>query len=392
MRKISAHYIFDGTNFHKYATLLLDNQNKIIGILPQQENNQEQAGVEFYNGIICPGFINAHCHLELSHLKAQIPKHSKLPEFISQVVSKRNLFENIQESMQIANDTMYKNGIVAVGDISNVDDSFLIKENSKIIYHTFIELFDFFKPQSQVFNQGKELFRSYFEKQKVSLSPHAPYSCSRQLISRISEHAREYRYPVTIHNQEYASENELYQSKSGELFDFFVAKGMDFSNFNAFKKSSLEAIAPHLPENQHILFVHNMCTNQHDISFLKTLRTTDTYTFVVCALSNQYIANELPPFDLFLQNSLSVALGTDSLASNTELSIVSEMYCLQNAFPKVTLQQLLQCATRNGAIALGLQKKFGSFSQNKSPGVILLENVDLQNLKLQEHTKVRVLV
>lgn len=391
MRKIKAHYIFDGDCFHKFGTLVLDENNSVVSIIPYTENEEESEGVEFYSGIICPGFINTHCHLELSHLHNQIPQKTGLLEFISQVVSKRSLFENRESDMTNADKTMYNNGIVAVGDISNNNESFVVKQKSKILYHTFIELFDVFSESKNIFNQGKELFRKLKEF-KISLSPHAPYSTSRVLFERITEHATDHEYPITIHNQEHVSENEMFEKKSGELFEFFQSKGADFSRFYVNQKTSLQTYSSWLPLKNHILFVHNVHTSIKDLNFLKSIRSTDSFTFVICPLSNQYISNELPPLRMLLNHKIKVAIGTDSLASNSVLSIIAELYCLQQNFPEVPLQILLQCATKNGARALGIQNYFGSFKSGKKPGVILLENVDLQNLKLQNNSNVRVLV
>lgn len=391
MRKIKAHYIFDGDCFHKFGTLVLDENNSVVSIIPYAENDIETEGVEFYSGIVCPGFINAHCHLELSHLHNQIPQHTGLPEFISQIVSKRNKFEKRELNMFEADEIMYNNGIVAIGDISNNDESFVVKQNSKILYHSFIELFDVFSESKNIFNQGKELFRKLKEF-KISLSPHAPYSTSRVLIERIAEHATEYQYPITIHNQEHISENEMFEKKSGELFDFFLSKGADFSKFYEYKKTSLQTYSPWFPKQNHILFVHNVHTSDKDLEFLKSIRSTDSFTFVICPLSNQYISNELPPLRMLLNHKIKVAIGTDSLASNSVLSIIAELNCLQQNFPEISLETLLQCATKNGARVLGIQNYFGSFKSGKKPGVILLENVDLQNLKLQNNSNVRVLV
>ena len=392
MRKISAHYIFDGEKLHKNAILVLDNSNHVVELQLYDLPIEESQGVEFYNGIVCPGFVNAHCHLELSHLHGSIPMNTQLPEFISQVVSKRNTVEHVFESMVTADEKMKQQGIVAVGDISNISDSFEVKKHSKILYHTFFELFDLFSNAADVFNKGKEEFKKYLHTFPISLSPHAPYSCSRTLIERIGVHAKEYEYPITIHNQEHVSENEMYISKTGELFNFFTAKGTDFTRFYAHGKTSIQTIAPLFPKENHILFVHNIWTSPQDIAFLKFHRTVDTFTFVLCPLSNKYIGNVLPPIELFIKENIAIALGTDSLASNTELSIVSEIYCLQNNFPEIPLEILLKFATSNGAKALQLQKYVGSFKFGKKPGVLLLENVDLFSLRIQESTKVKVLV
>lgn len=391
MRKISAHYIFDGKILHKNAILLVDDDNSIIDVLKFSDTIPETEGVEFYNGIICPGFVNAHCHLELSHLLHQIPRETTLTGFISQIIAKRNVIGNIEDSISVADAYMRNNGIVAVGDISNTTDSFKQKIQSDIHYHTFIELFDLYKDTFEKYKSGKQLFNEFRTILRLSLSPHAPYSCSPKLIRLITEHAVDYEYPVTIHNQEHASENSLYVSKSGDLYDFFTNSGVNYSDIHSLKQSSLQAIVPLLPSKNHILFVHDLYTSQQDIDFLKFHRESDTFTFVLCPLSNLYIGNVLPPVDLFIKNYIPIAIGTDSLASNEQLSILSELICLQQNFPTIPLQNLLQFATHNGAVALMMQSKLGSFKVGKKPGVNLIENLDLLNLRLTEKTTCRVL-
>lgn len=190
MRKLKAQYVFDGTQLHKLATLVINEQGEIETILHNETT--ESAGEEFYNGILCPGFVNAHCHLELSHYKNHIPHHTGLPEFIKQVVALRNSLSGEIEAMQAADHEMQRNGIVAVGDISNTTISFTTKQQSPIHYHTFVELLDLFNKNSQEFERGKQVFASHFHSVPLSLSPHSPYTCSRTLIERIALHAAEY--------------------------------------------------------------------------------------------------------------------------------------------------------------------------------------------------------
>ena len=403
MRKLKAQYIFDGTQLHKLATLVVNERNEIETILHNETT--ETAGEEFYNGILCPGFVNAHCHLELSHYKNHIPQHGTLPEFIKNVVSLRNSLSGEIEAMQAADKEMQQNGIVAVADISNTGISFATKQQSPLYYHTFIELLDLFNTNSQEFERGKALFSSHFHTMPLSLTPHAPYSCSRKLIERIAAHATEYEYPLSIHNQECEAENEMYHSNSGVLHEQIFADKTNTSTgstsslttgsatnkrpFFKYGKSSLQTYSTWLPQNSHIVLVHNVHTSQADIDFLKNNCPDLQYTFVLCPKSNAYIAQEIPPLDLFLKNKLNVAIGTDSLASNPELNIVSELFALQQAFPGISLAQLLTCATANGARALGIQRQFGSFEKGKMPAVNLLECIDFANMKLRENTTVR---
>ena len=106
------------------------------------ENAAQNLNVEIvkYEGAIVPGFVNTHCHLELSHMLGQIPMETGLVEFVQSVIKSRQAdAEKISLAMQNADKQMFDNGIVAVGDISNQLVSKEIKQNSRIYYHTFVE-------------------------------------------------------------------------------------------------------------------------------------------------------------------------------------------------------------------------------------------------------------
>ena len=105
---------------------------------------------------------------------------------------------------------------------------------------------------------------------------------------------------------------------------------------------------------------------------------------MLCPLSNLFIHRALPPVDLLRHNRLKICVGTDSLSSNTQLSMVAELYCLQTCFPHVPLTELLAWACLNGAEAVGYADRFGSFTPGKRPGIVLIEDVDAASLRLTE--------
>ena len=119
MRKLSANYIYSPhTGFLKNAILILDDENTVIELKENKNPNIEEAGTEFYNGIICPGFINAHCHIELSHMHKKIPEGVGLDNFIKAVVtSRKSNQEEIDLAITRADDEMKREGIVAQGPI-----------------------------------------------------------------------------------------------------------------------------------------------------------------------------------------------------------------------------------------------------------------------------------
>ncbi len=125
-RKFNADNLFDGYRLHDNTkALVTDEKGKILDIIPVTEASE---GVEKYEGILSPGFINSHCHLELSHLKDVIPPHTGLIDFLCSVVTKRDFDPAvIRQAIEKAGMEMYNNGIIAVGDIGNTADTAFVK-------------------------------------------------------------------------------------------------------------------------------------------------------------------------------------------------------------------------------------------------------------------------
>ncbi len=183
----------------KNGIVVLNDAGKIEDVL-DKKNEIDHSKIEKYAGSISPGFVNAHCHLELSHLKGVIPEKKGLVEFAKGVISNRNtkLIEFIEESMLNADEEMQQKGIVAVGDISNGSHSFAVKQKSKIQYHTFIELIGLNPANAdKILEVGAELMKEADRKSlKASFVPHAPYSTSYEVMKRISEIASKNNSPV----------------------------------------------------------------------------------------------------------------------------------------------------------------------------------------------------
>ena len=140
MRRITADIIYPITsNPLTDHVLLLEDDGTILNIQPLSEF--DETTVEKFSGALVPGFINTHCHIELSHLKDKFPEKTGLPEFLNLVTAQREHNEEIMlNAISSAEKEMIKNGIVAVGDISNLPLSFSQKAKRNLYYHTFIEL------------------------------------------------------------------------------------------------------------------------------------------------------------------------------------------------------------------------------------------------------------
>ena len=346
----------------------------IIDLVEEQEAGE---GIEKFSGIISPGFINAHCHLELSHMKGLIPKQTGLVDFVLQVVNERHFEEaEILSAIEKAENEMLQNGIVAVGDICNNTLTISQKTKGRLQYHNFIEASGFPPAVAeQRFKRATDFYNAYAAVGNAnSIVPHAPYSVSPEMFELINN------FPdnnlITIHNQETAAENEFFKNGTGDFLRLFKKMGIDISFFKPSGKTSLQTWLPHFIKGQTVIAVHNVCTTEADIEFLKL----STIFLCLCPNANLYIGNKLPDVNMLMQQTDNIVLGTDSLASNDQLSILEEIKTLQKHFPQLELATLLQWATINGSRALQLDKSVGSFEKGKKPGVVLIEGTD--NLKL----------
>jgi len=362
--------------------LITDAAGVIIDIVHEKEAGEE---IEKLQGILCPGFINAHCHLELSHMKGHIPKHTGLVDFVLKVVTERHYAEHdILEAIEDAEDEMLQNGIVAVGDICNNTLTIAQKNKGRLQYHNFIETSGFIPAFAKDrFDKSVAIldeYRSGIKNQASSITPHAPYSVSPAMFSMINEFPN--NNLLTIHNQESAAENEFFEKGTGDFLRLYQQMGIDISFFKPSGKTSLQTWLPYFTKAQSIILVHDVTTSAEDLEFVK--RTTNNQqrsTFLcLCPNANLYISNTLPDITMLIKHSDNIVLGTDSLASNDQLSIQAEMKILQQHYEGLDLATLLKWATSNGCKALQMNDRLGSFEKGKQPGVLLLDETGLENV------------
>jgi len=399
MRRLTAHYIFPVAQPPiKNGIIEIADDGTIIQVIDPNGQIIESEQLEHYNGVLVPGLVNAHCHLELSYLQNSIAPHSRLHGFISQFVAarKQNLEPADFDAIIQADAQMLANGIVLVGDISNTRDSFAAKCSSKIKYHTFVEVLSLNQEAIPIISAEALLIYNELAdafEQRASIVPHAPYTMLPALWTFVKEHALKNNSVLTIHNQESSAENEIFSAGSGILRQ--TLQGLSHNNtypIYATGKNSLSSIIALLPTDQPVLFVHNTYSTQHDIEEAIQYLGAKNAFWVLCPQSNLYIEDALPPIALFESFSENILLGTDSLASNNRLSIFDEMKTLLLLFPYLRFSKVLQWATLNGAKALRYQSEFGSLEAGKRPGVNLISNFDFNNMNITENSRVTKLI
>ncbi|MFH0867049.1 MAG: amidohydrolase family protein [Bacteroidota bacterium] len=403
MQKFSADIVFPITKPPvKNGIIVIDEEGVLMDdVLDPATLDYSVSDVETYEGFICPGFVNAHCHLELSWLKNKMPEHTGLDQFIINLENIRREGDDEKlDAIIAAEKEMINGGILAAGDICNTNITFPVKQKSSIHYHNFIESFASAPEKAEkAFGKALQLYNKITSLEKnnsTSITPHAPYSLSKKLFQLIKGHNERTGNIISIHHQESEEENKFFLTKNacltarqGNIKDMHFRFGVERSDFSDCGKRPLEAISSYIAKNNSLQLVHNTVATEADIDF--ALRYFPQVFWCFCPNANLYIEQKLPDFALFFNKGCKITLGTDSLASNKQLSILEELKTIRNNMPFLPLHEMLRWATYNGAEFLKITSNYGSFEKGKSPGIVILENVNQATQHLTRDSIARIL-
>lgn len=351
---------------------------------------------EVLSGAIVPGFVNSHCHIELSHLHGKFRKGTGMAGFIDQINALRDWAgadvkaRLTQEWM----DKMWKDGVSAMSDISNDDSSFKVKSSHKLYTRTFLEVFGSEPEMCEGVMADVTTLKAAADAEGIDAAPtpHSCYTMSPQLLSASSAAGLESGY-LSYHSQESQEEEDLLISGSGAMYENRKRSGMSTPPVTG--ESSLKyfidrlAAAKPAPYDEHILLVHNVCLKQDDIDAAK--KVMNNVYWAICPLSNIFIHNALPPVPLMRRNGLAITVGTDSLSSNDDLDMVKELVCIRQNFSEIPMNEILVWACLNGARFLSKEKALGSLTPGKTPGIVFVSNVDENGSFTSESKSERVI-
>ncbi|MBN1107292.1 MAG: amidohydrolase family protein [Bacteroidales bacterium] len=391
MRRLSAQYII--TNSGKplrRAVITTGDDGTVTGISEENGLEREIHSLEFYNGIIVPGFINCHCHLELSHLKGLIPEGTGLPEFIMKIRSERTVNESgIITAMEGSDAEMYNEGVVMCADICNSSVSFGLKKKSRIRYLNLLEVFgiDPEKARKRIDEISELASESRRQGLQYSVVPHSPYSLSVPLFKMLRQISSDNRV-TSIHFMESDYETRFLNSHDGPLRDSYEQSGI-LPGFLDTPLSHEETIMNLLNPSGNLILVHNTFA---DATVVRNIMQRGSTFWCLCPGSNKYITGLMPPVKMLRDEGCEIVIGTDSPASNRMLSLLYEMKLIQDNFRDIGLEELIRWATLNGARALCADDELGTIEPGKKPGLLLLEGADLEGFKLLPGTTVKRLV
>lgn len=379
MKRIAATYLYPLTGFEPVRNGFVEYEED--GTILRTGVCEDPAAEEhFVEGALIPGFVNTHCHIELSYMWKLFRRGTGMAGFIDQINALRDTasLEEKLSDIQTWMDRLWQRGVSAMADISNCADSFAIKAASPMYTRTFLEVFGT-EPED-----CPAVIRSVKALQAEALAcgldaaptPHACYTMSPQLLTAASAEGLASGF-LSYHSEETPQEEEMLRSGSGPMWENRVRAGMSTPPVTG--TSSLLYFLDRLqqahpaPFDEHILLVHEVCMDQEGIDAVKAAMN---HPFIaLCPLSNLYIHDALPPVELLRANGMKLTVGTDSLSSNDDLNPVMELFCLQENFPQVPLGELLTWACRNGAEFLGKERELGTLEPGKRPGLALIDHL-----------------
>jgi cytosine/adenosine deaminase-related metal-dependent hydrolase len=343
-------------------------------------------GVEFYSGILVPGFLNAHCHLELSHLSGAIPPGGGFTAFARGMRRVRGVAaeERRVDAARFWDARLWNEGVSRVGDVCNGASTFDLKTRSRIRYHNFCELFGLGANPDHAPALRDRARRMGLA---ASVTPHSTYSLQRaDFAAAVAADADTpadtatavagEESPLSIHFLESVEETDLFRRR-GPMWDWYREQGLapDFLDYG----SPAERLVAQIPPTRPVMLIHNTVATQRDIDIVMG-HFTAPVTWVLCPGSNLHITGTLPPVSLLRKNGLRIAVGTDSPASGETLSMVRELRLLAAAAPDIPPAELLSWAAAD------------TIETGHRCGLVQLTGLDPEKTTLTDRTKSRRII
>jgi cytosine/adenosine deaminase-related metal-dependent hydrolase len=318
--------------------------------------------------VITPGFVNAHSHLQFSSLRGKIPPGLGFVEWVRRIIQTHLITpeEEVFNAMRDGVSEMLSTGTTSVGDISSGVNHAKIVAESGLNALCFAEVI---APKSGDAENAFAHARARVDEMLglgivPGLSPHAPYTVPENLFRRLHAYAAENRIPTTVHLAESAEEDDYIRAGSGPLRALMEDRGNPQDSFRGFQKSPVRLLESYGALGG-TLAVHLNTIDDGDFEALALNRAVPIF----CPGSSAWFGRKkVMPLDKFFAAGFRPALGTDSLASNSSLSMLDELRAAEAYFPSINREDLMACATLNGAAVLGLN--CGSIEKGKRADII----------------------
>jgi aminodeoxyfutalosine deaminase len=393
MRQIAAGLAFDGYKWIKKPLIRLDDSGKIIDVGRFYPHKTEPAQTEYYNGILTPGFINAHLHLELSVSNSVFTDRSGMADFVQHVRNcRKQLAQPEDTDIKIQLRKIRNTGTVALVDVTNTG---LISEILNDSALKTIIFFEYYLPNPGKLQQQKKAFCDIIRKYPdcpIFPALHSPYIITDSNVNVLNKIFSKPVKITSVHFMESRGEEKLYEN-SGRLYDLYRKLDDQYMPF-VNRKSLIRDVFESFSGAEKILFVHNTFISSEDIESIEYLthETNKKIGFVLCPRSNYNISGVEPPYEELRKSGFPVMLGTDSLLSVSSLSIFDELRFVHHRRPDIPPEELLKWITLNPARFFAMEDTMGSLEPGKKPGINLIHGMGVGTEHWPEGTEIKVLV
>lgn len=324
---------------------------------------------------LIPGLVNTHTHLEFSDLTAPLPAEGTFAAWIRLIVAhRRTRGDYPTAAVQSGLRESAASGVTTLGEIATAGWSASLFGSDAPRTVAFREAISMSTDHDAMMATVREHFVALHEHPDViaAISPHAPYSVHPDLFRKLVKLAGEQRAPLAVHLAESADELELLAEGKGPLVDLFSASGFWQPDAIPHGTRPLDYLNM-IRDARRALVIHGNYLSPEECDFLTG---KPNLSVVYCPRTHAHFGHEPHPWLDLRSRGVRIALGTDSRASNPDLSLWNEVLFLRDRFPQVAPEELLEIATRAGAEALGLEDRTGTLAPGMSAdlAVVCLSN------------------
>jgi cytosine/adenosine deaminase-related metal-dependent hydrolase len=358
------------------AALVVEN-GIICGLIKNPSNLSKKNTTDHGPGILIPGLINSHTHLDLSFLKNRLDYSGGFASWVKQLI---NIRENTSETEKIEKakaeiNDLFKSGNVAAGDISSLESLKSIFINSPVSGFIFYEEIG-----------ETEKFLKKHKEEKVSYAAHAPHTTSSQLIKKIKKFTDYYNLPFSVHCCESDEEESFLKGNNKKWEEFLNSRNIDFSSWPLPSDSGVKYLDKLKVINKNTLLVHLLNSDKNDFEIVKKRGAN----VCVCPRSNKNLHGKLPDIGKMLEYKINICLGTDSLASCDSLDIFDEMKFVYNNYKSISPENILKMTTINPAKVFNQEPFYAQPDKKDSFCMVYLSDVSkdiFESIIFSEKTK-----
>lgn len=318
--------------------------------------SQLQVDVDWSDKVVLPGFINSHCHLELSALLGQIPSGQNFSTWVGQLQSLVSLWDDSRwrDSYEMGLDYSIRQGTTRILDVGNRDWSSYLKSSTHPLASqvTFQKELIGINPNrlTEIQEQQVEYVKLLKDPDHFRLIPHAPFSCSKELVEWILSQTDWFN----VHISESQDEYDFFNSQAGPLFEFVRMIYPEY--YSDLSQSSFDQVvgqwfASKTPAQVLLTHANTLTTSELDEVIERK------WGVVHCPSSRQYFEHSQNDWEAYIQKGGQICLGTDSLASTHSLSLWDEIRLFNSSFPTLSESQLLTMVTSGAADLIDISQE-----------------------------------